>query len=98
MECLHGGPPCREFEPYHVQPIEKILAEPTFGNSTVQVHCCCGDITDLKNILVHTAENGRVPLSQLAEIRVENGASIIARRENQRQMTVRTNIRGIRRF
>jgi cobalt-zinc-cadmium resistance protein CzcA len=51
-------------------------------------------IADLKNILVHSGENGRVPLSQLAEIRVENGASIIARRENERQMTVRTNIRG----
>jgi cobalt-zinc-cadmium resistance protein CzcA len=30
----------------------------------------------------------------LAEIKVVDGASIIARRENQRQITVRTNIRG----
>jgi len=52
------------------------------------------NIGDLKNILVHTADNMRVPLSQLAGIHVENGASIIARRENERQMTVRTNIRG----
>jgi len=52
------------------------------------------DITDLGNILVHTADGGRVPLSELAELRVVNGASIIARRENQRQITVRTNIRG----
>lgn len=35
-----------------------------------------------------------MPLSQLAEIQISNGASIIARRENQRQITVRTNIRG----
>jgi cobalt-zinc-cadmium resistance protein CzcA len=35
-----------------------------------------------------------VPLAQLAEIKVVSGASIIARRENQRQITVRTNIRG----
>ena len=35
-----------------------------------------------------------MPLSQLADIRVVDGASIIARRENQRQITVRTNIRG----
>ena len=35
-----------------------------------------------------------MPLSQLAEIKVVNGASIIARRENRRQITVRTNIRG----
>ncbi len=52
------------------------------------------DLTDLGNILVHTAEGARIPLSQLAEIRVVNGASIIARRENERQITVRTNIRG----
>ena len=44
-------------------------------------------------ILVTTHE-GQVPLAQLAEISVVRGASIIARRENQRQITVRTNIRG----
>ena len=52
------------------------------------------DLADLGNILVHTTDGGRIPLSQLAEIRVINGASIIARRENERQLTVRTNIRG----
>ena len=45
-------------------------------------------------ILVPTREGGRVPLSQLAEIKVVNGASIIARSDNKRQITVRTNIRG----
>ncbi|MEI9899575.1 MAG: efflux RND transporter permease subunit [Hyphomicrobium sp.] len=35
-----------------------------------------------------------MPLSELAQIKTVNGASIIARRENQRQITVRTNIRG----
>ncbi len=53
-----------------------------------------GDLTVIGNILVPTREGGRVPLSQLAEIKVVTGASIIARRENQRQITVRTNIRG----
>lgn len=52
------------------------------------------DITAIGNVLVPTREGGRVPLNQLAEIKVVNGASIIARRENQRQITVRTNIRG----
>lgn len=52
------------------------------------------DISDLGNILVHSADGGRVPLAQLAEIKVVSGASIIARRENERQVTVRTNIRG----
>ena len=50
--------------------------------------------TAIGGILVPTREGGRVPLSQLAEIKVVNGASIIARRENQRQISVRTNIRG----
>jgi heavy metal efflux system protein len=52
------------------------------------------DVTDLRNIIIHTADGGRVPLSQIASICVLNGASIIARRENQRQVTVRTNIHG----
>ncbi len=52
------------------------------------------NITAIGNVLVPTREGGRVPLSQLTEIKVVNGASIIARRENQRQITVRTNIRG----
>ncbi len=52
------------------------------------------NITAIGNVMVSTREGGRVPLSQLAEIKVVDGASIIARRENQRQITVRTNIRG----
>jgi cobalt-zinc-cadmium resistance protein CzcA len=52
------------------------------------------DAEAIGRILVPTREGGRVPLAQLAEITVANGATIIARRENQRQITVRTNIRG----
>ena len=52
------------------------------------------DATALGNILVHTPDGGRVPLSQLSKIEVVDGASIIARRENRRQIAVRTNIRG----
>jgi cobalt-zinc-cadmium resistance protein CzcA len=52
------------------------------------------DASAIGNILVPTHEGGRVPLSQLARIEVVNGASIIARRENRRQISVRTNIRG----
>jgi cobalt-zinc-cadmium resistance protein CzcA len=52
------------------------------------------DAEAIGNILVPTRDGGRVPLSQLAHIEVVNGASIIARRENIRQISVRTNIRG----
>ena len=52
------------------------------------------DVTDLASILVHAKDGSRVPLGQLAEIQIVTGPSIIARRENQREVTVRTNIRG----
>ena len=52
------------------------------------------DPSALGTILIATRDGVRVPLLQLAEIRVVNGASIIARRDNKRQISVRTNIRG----
>ena len=52
------------------------------------------DPSAIGTILVATRDGGRVPLSQLSDIQVVNGASIIARRENRRQISVRTNIRG----
>ncbi len=52
------------------------------------------DPSAIGTILIATRDGGRVPLSQLADIRVVNGASIIARRQNRRQISVRTNIRG----
>ena len=52
------------------------------------------DATAIGNLLVPAANGSRIPLSQLAEIEVQNGATIIARRENKRAITVRTNIRG----
>ncbi|MBI2679756.1 MAG: efflux RND transporter permease subunit [Candidatus Solibacter usitatus] len=52
------------------------------------------DANAIGKILVSTPSGGRVPLAQLADIRIANGATIIARRENRRQISVRTNIRG----
>src|SRR6266540_4204236 len=52
------------------------------------------DAEAIGRVLIPTPDGGRVPLAQLAEITVANGATIIARRENQRQITVRANIRG----
>ena len=52
------------------------------------------DASSIARILIPTRESGRVPLAQLADITVADGATIIARRENERQITVRTNIRG----
>jgi cobalt-zinc-cadmium resistance protein CzcA len=52
------------------------------------------DAVALGHIMIATRDGGRVPLSQLASIHESDGATIIARRENERQITVRTNIRG----
>jgi cobalt-zinc-cadmium resistance protein CzcA len=52
------------------------------------------DAGAIAQMLVPTRAGARIPLSELAQIQVVNGQSIIARRENQRQIAVRTNIRG----
>src|SRR5437899_580350 len=52
------------------------------------------DPAAIGNLLIPVRDGARVPLSQLADIRVVDGATIVARRENERQITVRTNIRG----
>ena len=52
------------------------------------------DVNTIGDILVATADGSRIPLSQLAAISIDDGASIITRRENRRQISVRTNIRG----
>jgi cobalt-zinc-cadmium resistance protein CzcA len=52
------------------------------------------DPAAIGNLLIPVKDGARVPLSQLSDIRVLDGPTIIARRENERQITVRTNIRG----
>jgi len=53
-----------------------------------------GTLGSIGAILVPAPEGGRIPLASLASIRVEDGASVIARRDGRRQISVRTNIRG----
>lgn len=52
------------------------------------------DANAIGSMLVPTRSGARVPLTQLAKLEVVNGQSVIARRENRRQIAVRTNIRG----
>ena len=52
------------------------------------------DANAIGSMLVPTPSGARVPLTQLAKLEVVNGQSVIARRENRRQIAVRTNIRG----
>src|ERR1035437_1294601 len=44
--------------------------------------------------LRQTPSGARIPLSRVAEVKVASGASVISRSENQRTISVRTNIRG----
>jgi cobalt-zinc-cadmium resistance protein CzcA len=46
------------------------------------------------NLLIPVRDGARVPLSELADIRIVDGASIILRRDNERAIAVRTNIHG----
>lgn len=51
-------------------------------------------LSGIGNIVVKGAGGERVSLGQLADIHIEDGSSSIARRDNRRQVSVRTNIRG----
>jgi heavy metal efflux system protein len=48
----------------------------------------------VSNMTVASPTGGRIPMSQLARIRLVDGATIIQRQDGQRQISVRTNIRG----
>lgn len=51
-------------------------------------------LSGIGNIVVKSTNGDGASLKQLADIEIEDGASSIARRENRRQISVRTNIRG----
>ncbi|MDD8026105.1 MAG: CusA/CzcA family heavy metal efflux RND transporter [Acidobacteriota bacterium] len=53
-----------------------------------------GDVGAIRETLVAAPDGSRIPLAQLAAVEVRDGSSIITRRENRRQISVRTNIRG----
>jgi heavy metal efflux system protein len=52
------------------------------------------DPAAIGNLLIPVKDGARIPLAQLADIRVVDGPTVVARRENERAMIVRTNIRG----
>jgi len=52
------------------------------------------DLQSLEDIRVPTANGGNVPLSQIASIKTEHGATAILRDENSRRVAIKANIRG----
>jgi cobalt-zinc-cadmium resistance protein CzcA len=51
-------------------------------------------IDAVRELLISSPTGGRMPLSQLASISLQDGPTIIQRQDGKRQITVRTNIRG----
>jgi len=51
-------------------------------------------IESVRNLLVPSPSGGRIPMSQLAAIKLVDGPTIIQREDGLRQISVRTNIRG----
>ncbi len=51
-------------------------------------------IESVRNLLVPSPSGGRIPMSQLAAIKLVDGPTIIQREDGVRQISVRTNIRG----
>jgi cobalt-zinc-cadmium resistance protein CzcA len=52
------------------------------------------DINTIRRILVPTPDGYRIPIEDLADVKVEEGASMIYREENQRYIAVKFSIRG----
>ncbi len=51
-------------------------------------------IQAIENMFVASPSGGRIPMSQLASIKLVDGPTIIQRENGERQISVRTNIRG----
>ena len=51
-------------------------------------------IEAVKEMIVPSPSGGRIPMSQLASIKLVDGPTIIQREDGERQISVRTNIRG----
>ncbi len=51
-------------------------------------------IEAVRNLVVVSPSGARVPMAQLASIRLADGATIVQRQDGMRQVSVRTNIRG----
>ena len=47
------------------------------------------------NLLLTTGSGAKIPISQVAEVRMTTGASTISREMNKRHLTVRVNLRGV---
>jgi cobalt-zinc-cadmium resistance protein CzcA len=76
-------------------PVSTVYVGERVYNLTVRFTATSRDRPDtLGNLTVHTASGAQVPLSQLADIRVQSGESTVTRENGQRNLTIRIDNRG----
>ena len=76
-------------------PVSTVYVGERVYNLTVRFIATSRDRPEtLGNLTVHTASGMQVPLSQLADIRVQSGESTVTRENGQRNLTIRIDNRG----
>jgi heavy metal efflux system protein len=78
----------------------KSISRIYIGSKSYDVICRYNDESrntpeKIGNLLLTTDAGTKVPLSQVAQIKLTTGASTISREMNQRHLTVRVNLRGV---
>jgi len=78
----------------------KAISQVFLGNKVYDVICRYNEISrdnpeKIGNLMLTSESGAKIPLSQVAEIRMTTGASTITREMNKRYLTVRINLRGI---
>ncbi len=78
----------------------KSIAQVFIGNKSYDVICRYNEDSrstpeKIGSLLLTSADGSRIPLSQVAEIKMTTGASAITREMNKRHLTVRINLRDI---
>lgn len=78
----------------------KAISQIFVGSKSYDVICRFNDESrntpeSIGNLLLTTTDGAKIPLSQVADIKMTTGASTITREMNKRHMTVRVNLRGV---
>lgn len=78
----------------------KAISQIFVGNKSYDVTCRFDDASrnspeSIGNLLLTTGSGAKVPLSQVAEVKMTTGASTISREMNKRHLTIHVNLRGV---
>lgn len=78
----------------------KAISQIFVGSKSYDVICRFDDASrnspeSIGNLLLTTGSGAKIPLSQVADVRMTTGASTISREMNKRHLTIHINLRGI---